>query len=305
MKLNHIVSTSFTPVKDVQIPEIYFRRIRSNIPEIDEMFGGGILPGSCTTLSSKAGVGKSTMVLQILDGMSRNGKNVGYISAEESIHQVAFSCRRLGIDDVGICNESKFSKILSFMDGMDLIVIDSFQAMDKGTFDERTAIEKLIEHAKATECAVIIICHLTKGGVMRGSNHLTYAVDVNMFVEMGESADFRRIYFSKNRFGPGIDYTCSFTSRGYDFTAIAANADNSEPKKNKKTERKERDKEEILKLNDRFSVSDICTLLNVDASRAGYLLRELTTEGKLNKNNKRGSSARWWVNKIEAKITKH
>ena len=58
MKLNHIVSTSFTAVKDVQIPEIYFRRVRSNIPEIDEMFGGGILPGSCTTLSSKAGVGK-------------------------------------------------------------------------------------------------------------------------------------------------------------------------------------------------------------------------------------------------------
>jgi predicted ATP-dependent serine protease len=244
------------------------------------------------------------MVLQILDGMSKNGKNIGYISAEESIHQVAFSCRRLGINDVGICNESKFSKILSFMDGMDLIVIDSFQAMDKGTLDERTAIEKLIEHAKETECAVIIICHLTKGGVMRGSNHLTYAVDVNMFVEMGESADFRRIYFSKNRFGPGIDYVCSFTSRGYDFTAVTATAEDGD-KKSKKADRKEKSKEEILKLNGQFSVTDVCTELELDATRASYLLRELTLEGKLKNNKKRGLKARWTVNKIEATITKH
>ena len=302
MKLNHIVSTSFTAVKDVQIPEIYFRRIRSNIPEVDEMFGGGILPGSCITLSSKAGVGKSTMVLQILDGMSKNGKNIGYISAEESIHQVAFSCRRLGIDDVGICNESKFNKILSFMDGMDLIVIDSFQAMDKGSFDECSAIERLIERAKETECAVIIICHLTKGGAMRGSNHLTYAVDVNMFVEMRETPDLRRIYFSKNRFGPGIDYTCSFTSQGYVFTAVTAEA---AEKKNSKADRKEKDKENILKLEDLFGITDVCTELNIDATRAGYLLRELTLEGKLKKNNKRGSKTRWKVNKIEATITKH
>jgi predicted ATP-dependent serine protease len=190
------------------------------------------------------------------------------------------------------------------MDGMDLIVIDSFQAMDKGTLDERAAIEKLIQHAKVTECAVIIICHLTKGGVMRGSNHLTYAVDVNMFVEMGESADFRRIYFSKNRFGPGIDYVCSFTSRGYDFTAVTATAEDGD-KKSKKADRKEKSKEEILKLNGQFSVTEVCTELEMDATRASYLLRELTLEGKLKNNKKRGLKARWSVNKIEATITKH
>ena len=307
MKLNHIVSTSFTAAKDVQIPEIYFRRVKANIPEIDEMFGGGILPGSTITLSSKAGVGKSTMVLQILNGMTKNGRYVGYISAEESVHQVAFACRRLGIEEVGVCNENKFNKILSVMDGMDVIVIDSFQAIDKGELDEREAVEKLIHRAQETECAVIIICHLTKSGVMRGTNHLTYAVDANMFVEMGETPDFRRIYFSKNRFGPGIDYTCAFTSRGYDFTAVTAETMNNteDSKKNKKTERKEKAKDEILKINGQFSVTDICEMLNVDATRAGYLLRELTLEGKLRKNNKRGTQTRWVVNKIEATITKH
>lgn len=306
MKIN-LQSTSFTAVKDIQIPDIYNRRVKSSIPEIDDMFGGGMLPGSVTTISSKAGVGKSTMVLQILDGMAKNGHAVGFVSAEESIHQVAFACRRLGITEVGICNESNLKKIISFMDDVDVVVIDSFHAVDKGNMEEKEAIETLINKAKETECVVIIICHLTKGGVIKGNNLLTYAVDVNIFVEIGEMPDLRRIYFTKNRFGPGIDYTCAFTSRGYDFTAVQANAEQGE-KKSKKTERKEKDREKVLTMNGKFSVSDICGELGVDATRAGFILRELTTEGKLKKNNLRGEKARWCVNSnntIKAILTKH
>jgi predicted ATP-dependent serine protease len=303
MKIN-LQSTLFTAVKDVQIPDAYFNRVKSGIPEVDEMFGGGMLPGSITTISSKAGVGKSTMVLQILNGMVKSGHTVGFVSAEESIHQVAFACRRLGISDVGICNESNLKKIIGFMDNVDVVVIDSFHAVDRGNMEEKHAIETLINKAKETECVVIIICHLTKGGVIKGNNLLTYAVDVNIFVELGETPDLRRIYFAKNRFGPGIDYTCAFTSHGYDFTPVTAAA-NEDTKKSKKTERKEKDREKILNMNGRFSVSDICDELDVDATRAGFILRELTLEGRLKKNNLRGNKCRWWVNKIEATLTKH
>lgn len=303
MKIN-LQSTSFTAIKDIQIPDIYNRRVKSGIPEVDDMFGGGMLPGSVTTISSKAGVGKSTMVLQILNGMAKNGHSVGFVSAEESIHQVAFACRRLGITEVGVCNESNLKRIISFMDDVDVVVIDSFHAVDKGNMEEKQAIETLINKAKETECVVIIICHLTKGGVIKGNNLLTYAVDVNIFVEIGEMPDLRRIYFTKNRFGPGIDYTCAFTSTGYNFTAVQATG-NQEEKKSKKTERKEKDREKILAMNGRFSVSDVCEELGVDATRAGFILRELTMEGRLKKNNLRGNKGRWWVNKIEATITKH
>jgi archaellum biogenesis ATPase FlaH len=303
MKLN-IVSTGFTAVKDIEIPDIYNRRVRSGISEVDEMFGGGILPGSTITLSSKAGVGKSTMALQILNGMVKNGFRVGYVSAEESIHQVAFACRRLGIEDVGICNEASFNKILSFMNGMNVIVIDSFQAMNRNQKEEKEVIEKLVQHAKVTECAVIIICHLTKGGVMRGNNLLTYAVDVNMFVEIGENPGLRRIHFAKNRFGPGIDYACSFTAGGYDFTPITA-TDNDEEKKSKKAEKKDAARDQILSMEGKFSVADVCSKLNVDAGRASCLLRELTTEGRLLKNKLRGPKSKWKVNKVEAIITTH
>jgi len=303
MKLN-ITTTEFIAVKDITIPDIYNRRVKSSISEVDEMFGGGVLPGSTITLSSKAGVGKSTMALQILNGMVKNGRRVGYISAEESIHQIAFACRRLGIEDVGICNESKFKNILQIMNGMEMIVIDSFQAVDKGNLDEKRAIEILVQHAKATECAVIIICHLTKGGVMRGTNLLTYAVDVNMNVEIGEMPTHRRISFSKNRFGPGIDYTCSFTGGGYDFTSVDT-SNNDEEKKSKKAEKKDAAREQILSMEGRFTVADVCAKLNIDATRASYLLRELTVEGRLLKNKLRGSKSKWKVNKVEAIITIH
>ena len=303
MKIN-LQSTSFTAVRDVQIPDIYNRRVKSGIPEVDDMFGGGMLPGSITTISSKAGVGKSTMVLQILNGMTKNGHKVGFVSAEESIHQVAFACKRLGIEDVGICNESNAKRIISLMNDVDVIVIDSFHAVDKSGMEEKEFIETLINRAKETECVVLIICHLTKGGVIKGTNLLTYAVDVNIFVEISdEDPGLRRIYFTKNRFGPGIDYTCAFTSRGYDFTAAKA-AENTSGK-NKKADRKEEARKQILSMEGKISIANVCTALNVDASRAGWLLRELTTEGKLSKNNLRGNKCRWRVNKVEAIITKH
>ena len=245
----------------------------------------------------------TTMVLQILDGMTKNGHKVGFVSAEESIHQVAFACRRLGINDVGICNEANAKKIISFMDSVDVIVIDSFHAVDMGNMEEKQFIETLINKAKETECVVIIICHLTKGGVIKGTNLLTYAVDVNIFVEIAaEDPGLRRIFFTKNRFGPGIDYTCAFTSRGYDFTAVAPGEKET---KNKKADRKEAAREAILKIEGRFTVSDVCELLQVDATRASCLLRELTTEGKLRKNNLRGNKAKWKNNVVEATITQH
>lgn len=302
MKLNFINSTSFTPVKDIEIPSIYNRRVKCGIPEVDEMFGAGILPGSVITISSKAGVGKSTMVLQIMNGMAKNGRSVGYVSAEESIHQVAFACRRLGITEVGICNESKIGAILSMMDGMETIVIDSFQAIDREGYEEKTVIEMIVQRAKEVECAVIIICHLTKSGAMRGNNLLTYAVDVNVFVELGENPGLRRIHFTKNRFGPGIDFVCSFTAGGYDFTPMTANP---EAKTTKKADKKEKEKTAILNLNGQFNITTVCEELQIDATRAYCLLRELTLEGKITKNDKRGTKTKWKVNKIEATIVAH
>ena len=265
------------------------------------MFGDGLLPGSVITLSSKAGMGKTTFVLQMLNNLTKFGHRIGFCSSEESVYQVAFACRRLGITEVGICNEGRISKILNTMENMSVVVVDSFQGIDKEGMDDKDAIEALIQKAKETECVLILICHLTKSGDMRGTSLLTYAVDVNMFLDSVKDAPAgtRHVYFSKNRFGPGAEFDIILEKTGFDFTAIqhagTASAD-------KKLNRKDEERKKILALSGKITVGAVCKAANVDASRAGYLLRELTSEGKLKKKGKRGNVT-WTNTEVKVEIT--
>ncbi|NDB87179.1 MAG: hypothetical protein EB127_31530, partial [Alphaproteobacteria bacterium] len=84
-----LANTPFVKIKDVTIPDIYFRRMKCGIEKIDAMFGDGILPGSSITVTARAGLGKTTLVLQMLEGLNKNGYRVGYCSSEESVAQLA------------------------------------------------------------------------------------------------------------------------------------------------------------------------------------------------------------------------
>lgn len=295
MKLG-LQSTPFVQVKDIEIPDIYNRRLKCDYDVIDKMFGGGMLPGSVITLSSRAGLGKTTFVLQILERLAEKGYSVGFCSSEESVFQVAFSCQRIGVKNVGICNESKFEKILEFMEHMDVVVVDSFQGIDVKDKSDRGVIEAFIQKAKQTECVLILICHLTKGGDMRGTNLLTYAVDVNVNLDLiKDSVDgARNIRTTKNRFGPGGDFDCTLTQFGFDFNHVITDKD-------ERVSKKEGQRQAILAIGGKINISTVSKLLQVDATRAGYLLRELTTEGKL-KHRGRGKKATWSKPKQQKQI---
>ena len=103
--------TKFVKVSDVVIPEVFFRRMKTNIQEVDALFGDGILPGSSVTLTARAGLGKTTLMLQMLEGLSLNGKRVGYCSSEESIEQIAMTCKRLSVANIQLCNENNIDTI--------------------------------------------------------------------------------------------------------------------------------------------------------------------------------------------------
>lgn len=297
MKLNY-TSTEFVAVKDIVIPDIYNRRLKTGVELIDDMFGDGILPGSVITVSSRAGMGKTTFVLQMLNRLTQFGHRIGYCSSEESIYQVAFACRRLGINDVGICNESNLNVILNSMENMNVLVVDSFQSIEKGDLDDKDVIEMMIRKAKQTECVLVLICHLTKGGEMRGTNLLTYAVDVNMFIDTVKDAPpgTRHVYFSKNRFGPGADFDIVLEKTGFNFGAIQAHG--TKQKTNKKAE----EREKILALTGKITVQSVVKAASVDATRANYLLRELTSEGKL-KRRGRGKHSTWVKNEVSVEIS--
>jgi len=283
-------STKFQPVNQVVIPEVYSRRLKSGNEKIDAMFGEGILPGSSITLTARAGMGKTTFVLQLLENLHNNGHKVGYCSSEESVAQLAMTCKRLQVNNIQVCNESDVDTISKYMDDLDVIVIDSFQGLVKGNKRgrdlEKYCIEKLVVRAKETECAVILICHNTKAGGIKGSSLIIHAVDVNISINMIKDAEMnaRSIRFEKNRFGPASDIECFIEYSGYDFeTEVIVDGDGDN--KPSKSDKKKEQRDAILKLEN-VTVQEVCKKLGIDSTRAGFLLRELVMECKLVKQGR-------------------
>lgn len=288
-------ATKFTSVKDVTIPDVYFRRMKTGIEKIDAGFGDGILPGSSITLTARAGLGKTTLVLQMLEQLNKQGYRVGYCSSEESIAQLAMTCKRLNVRDLQVCNEADVDVVSNYMKNLDVIVVDSFQGLVKGKLRgrelEKYCIEKLVVRAKETECAIILICHNTKAGGIKGSSLIIHAVDVNISIGgiKDAEANARIITFEKNRFGPATDIECYIEYSGYNFDAevVIEEVENSSKSKRKKEQR-----ESILNITGTYNIQDVCRLLSVDSTRAGFLLRELQAEGKIIKEG-RGVNSVW------------
>jgi predicted ATP-dependent serine protease len=298
-------STKFQPVSQVVIPEVYSRRLKSGNEKIDAMFGDGILPGSSITLTARAGMGKTTFVLQLLENLHNNGHKVGYCSSEESVAQLAMTCKRLQVNSIQVCNESDVDTISKYMDDLDVIVIDSFQGLVKGNKRgrdlEKYCIEKLVVRAKETECAVILICHNTKAGGIKGSSLIIHAVDVNISINMIKDAEMnaRSIRFEKNRFGPASDIECFIEYSGYDFeTEVIVDGDGDN--KPSKSDKKKEQRDAILKLEN-VTVQEVCKKLSIDSTRAGFLLRELVMECKLVKQG-RGVEATYFKPEVNLDV---
>ena len=294
LKIN---STAFVTISEVSIPEIYFRRMKCGIEKVDALFGDGILPGSSITVTARAGLGKTTLVLQTMQGLVNNGYRVGYCSNEESVEQLAMTCGRLQVQNIQVCNESDVDVISSYMNDLDVIVIDSFQGLAKddlrGRELEKYCIERLVKHAKETECAIILICHNTKAGQIKGSSLILHAVDVNMGIEQIKDAEVnaRRIVLHKNRFGPAADVECYIQYSGYDFeSAVTTDEDAAAP--TSKSKKKQEQRDAIMLMDGKITIPAVCKAMKIDSSRAGFLLRELQLEGKLQKRG-RGASAYW------------
>jgi len=301
-----MTSTKFQPVNSVVIPEVFNRRMKTGNEKIDAAFGNGILPGSAITLTARAGMGKTTFVLQLIESLHVNGYKVGYCSSEESIAQLAMTCKRLQVKNIQVCNESDVDTISKYMENMDVIVVDSFQGLVKGNKRgrdlEKYCIEKLVVRAKETECAVILICHNTKAGGIKGSSLIIHAVDVNISINLIKDAEMnaRCIRFDKNRFGPATDIECFIEYSGYDFETEVVVDKKEKDDRPSKADRKKEQRESILKL-DKITLPDVCQKLGIDSTRAGFLIRELQNEGKLVKNG-RGAEAYWTKSNLEVTI---
>ena len=143
--------TGFQQVGLVEIPEIFFKRFQTGIEAFDNLLGGeGFLPGSSFTVTGRAGAGKTTFLLQMLEALAKNGKSTGYASGEESIYQIAYTSKRLELTQVQIANMTDVDRLADMMKDLDILIIDSWQFIQCKHIEKRKALEtyaakKLVE----------------------------------------------------------------------------------------------------------------------------------------------------------------
>ena len=188
-------------------------RISTQISEMDRVLGGGIVVGSLILVGGDPGIGKSTLLLQMCRNLSNEGKNVLYVSGEESLRQIKMRAQRLGSfkKDLSILCETDLDIISESISKMmpDVVIIDSIQTMYRedvgsapGSVSQvREATSILMRIAKGLHISVFIVGHVTKEGVVAGPRVLEHMVDTVLYFEGGGGASFRFLRGVKNRFG--------------------------------------------------------------------------------------------------------
>jgi DNA repair protein RadA/Sms len=187
-------------------------RISSGLTEVDEVLGGGIVPGGVMLLSGDPGVGKSTLVLQIAAAVAQD-HNVLYVSGEESDRQLKMRAERLGVGaaNLSILAETNTDIVAATIakGKYDLVIIDSIQTMyidaltgAAGSVGQVTASSQMLESvAKKNSVAMMIIGHVTKDGSIAGPKILEHLVDVVLYLEGDKYGAFKALRGIKNRYG--------------------------------------------------------------------------------------------------------
>ncbi|HEU4967073.1 MAG TPA: DNA repair protein RadA [Candidatus Saccharimonadales bacterium] len=188
------------------------KRLVSGIAEADTVLGGGIVPGSVVLLAGQPGIGKSTLLLQLTHAIAKHA-SVLYVSGEESAHQVGLRASRLNVsqDVLKIATSTSADDIAAtIMQGAyQLVVVDSIQTVGTaavptapGTISQITNSTQLImQAAKQTGTAVILVGHVTKEGTIAGPKVLEHVVDVVLQLEGDRYGGFKVLRAVKNRFG--------------------------------------------------------------------------------------------------------
>lgn len=187
-------------------------RIEIGIHELDRVLGGGIVPGSVILIGGDPGIGKSTLLLQVLAGLMGHIKCL-YVSGEESLQQINMRAKRLGLD-VGALRcltETSVEQILNVAEKEKpgLVVVDSIQTLYSeqvqsapGSVSQvRETAARLVRYAKQMNCAMVLIGHVTKDGSLAGPRILEHMVDTVLYFQSDEGSRYRVIRAFKNRFG--------------------------------------------------------------------------------------------------------
>lgn len=190
-------------------------RITTGSKELDRVLGGGIVKGASILIGGEPGIGKSTLLLELADRVSKDPKNkVLYVTGEESSEQIKIRAERLNVnrEDLLIATETNLHSVLNTIEKVkpNILIIDSIQAIydeelksPMGSFSQlRQTVASLIELAKTKDIATFLIGHVTKDGAIAGPKLIEHMVDAVIYFEGDENINYRMLRTLKNRFGP-------------------------------------------------------------------------------------------------------
>ncbi|MBW1932396.1 MAG: DNA repair protein RadA [Deltaproteobacteria bacterium] len=189
-------------------------RIFIGMNEMDRVLGGGLVPGSLVLLAGEPGIGKSTLLLQILCHLASNQKKILYVSGEESLAQIRMRSERLGKipESLWVACESELDRIIEIVkeQSPSVLAVDSIQTMFCGEIlsapgsvaQVREATARLMQLAKSKGIPTILVGHVTKEGAIAGPRVLEHLVDTVLYFEGDRSHTFRLLRTVKNRYGP-------------------------------------------------------------------------------------------------------
>ena len=213
-------STPATPIHQVDAKSTQAKS--TGVSEFDRVLGGGLVAGSVVLLAGEPGVGKSTLLLEVVHNWARRSTEDRslYVTAEESAGQVRMRADRTGAvhERVYLAAESDLSTILGHVEQVQptLLVIDSVQTMTAadvegvvgGVTQVRAITTALTSLAKATGIAVLLVGHVTKDGAIAGPRSLEHLVDVVLNFEGDRHSTLRMVRGVKNRFGTADEVGC-------------------------------------------------------------------------------------------------
>lgn len=188
-------------------------RVLTGLSEFDRVMGGGLVRGGVALIGGDPGIGKSTLLLQVMARLVAGGLHCVYVSGEESPSQIALRAQRLQLPTKGLMlmSEIELEHIEAVISEKrpEFVVIDSIQTLFSGALDSapgsvsqvRECAARLTRAAKTSGTTLFFVGHVTKEGSLAGPRVLEHIVDTVLYFEGDTHSNFRLVRAFKNRFG--------------------------------------------------------------------------------------------------------